>query len=812
MGRVFSLLLVFLTIFINVFALTGLFYALAVEQTAWRQPFWGLGQIYAGIADQSFSVVSQFVHNRVGFKLPEWSVHLFVLYASSAFAIGASGLGVARRESAGERAASAFLSAAWPLAIALYTWKAIRLRLVTNFARDHSLILVIYILVTIGVYVGARYINANVLSGEPVSSADFTNYEVEQAQLGMPIVLLRDPRKEGRRVAILTDDWLYCYPPDSKLYRVPRGYLTDFASIPAAARAIFNPFGDHAEAAVIHDWLYAVGEEGERPHADEVFRFAMKEQGVNIASRRIMHRAVRMGGKAAYGANREWTFYDPITFEPMVPPFDKPDVAAVDNIDCKKFDAQYFELKEKYSTQRDTTIGQEVALNKIEWAPQNDATSPLILAQASQPLYGPEQFGKINLEHKQSSSSTVERLEAILGDRAKFEPLVTYAATSKLRRLSSAIGRLDIRHPGATETCTASIISSQYILTNYHCVPGTGKFGPATAAQLVMGYYNVADTSAVKRYSVSTTPVEADKSLDYAVLSVSGDPAKDFGVIRILDEDPAAGASLIVFHHPLGRPKHVTRAGCQVASDFTASGDQIFHSCDTLPGSSGAPVFAEFGRGVLGLHYAGPGSLGPGQYNFAKRMKRILSVSRILTSEPATESLVAPPRSQAEFAVTPLSEIRFALEDFTKVRDLPSGEAKEIGQFEKSERVKVTGKVDGENWYRVQLSDGREGYVSGIRIGVKSPDHDTRPLVRIPPRNDENCTPQFGETVVVTIEFDVNPEGTTENISIVDSTSTNLCFSRAAYQAVTRWKYQPKVISNKTRWRRGVVTRIAFQG
>ena len=235
MARVFSLLMAVLTIIINVYALTGLLYAIGVEQTEWRQPFWGLGQIYAGLADQTVLASSQFASDRFGFGLPDWSVHLFVLYASSAFAIGASGLGATRRTDAREGAVSSLLSAAWPMAILYFVRKAIRLRRITKFARDHSFILLRYILATIGAYGAARYVNTNLLSGDPVTATSLADYEVEQSQAGMPIVLLRAPRKQGRRVAILTDDWFYCYPPTSKLYRAPRGYLTDFASIPKAA-------------------------------------------------------------------------------------------------------------------------------------------------------------------------------------------------------------------------------------------------------------------------------------------------------------------------------------------------------------------------------------------------------------------------------------------------------------------------------------------------------------------------------------------------------------------------------------------------
>lgn len=350
MGRIVSVLLVAMTIAVNVFAATALLYDLGIEQTQWRQPFWGLGQIYGAFVEHGYSGASGWLSDRFGVALPPWSAHLVVLYASTAFAVGASGIGVARRDNFTGGAASSGLSIAWPLAVLFFVWKAIRLKIVSRFARDHSLILMLYVLATVGAYGAARYVNANVLSGEPVTAASIKEYEIEQAQLGMPIVLLRDPRKQGRRIAVLTDDWLYCYPPDSKLYRVPRGYLTDFASIPKAARVIFNPFGDHAEAAVIHDWLYAVGETGRRPYADQVFLYAMAEQGVNLAARRTMYRSVRMGGNAAYGANREWTFYDPVSFEPFTPPIEKPSAAAVATVSCETFETEYFALKEKYRT------------------------------------------------------------------------------------------------------------------------------------------------------------------------------------------------------------------------------------------------------------------------------------------------------------------------------------------------------------------------------------------------------------------------------------------------------------------------------
>ncbi|MEO1015158.1 MAG: trypsin-like peptidase domain-containing protein [Pseudomonadota bacterium] len=260
-------------------------------------------------------------------------------------------------------------------------------------------------------------------------------------------------------------------------------------------------------------------------------------------------------------------------------------------------------------------------------------------------LFSAEQFGKNNLEFNQSTED-LERLEAVLGDRARFEPLADYGPGSDLRRLSAPVGRLDILHGfNGMRTCTASIIAPDLILTNHHCIPGDPKYGPITGLNLVMGFYDGADETTVVRYVVDPSPVETNKDLDYAILRVEGRPSDRFGAVRILAEDPTPGASLMVFHHPLGRPKHVTRSNCRVPRSFTFTSDRIAHSCDTLPGSSGAPVFAELGRGVLGLHYGGPNTLGPGQYNSAKRITSILAASDVLQ---ATTGLEPPPDAVLE--------------------------------------------------------------------------------------------------------------------------------------------------------------------
>ena len=133
-------------------------------------------------------------------------------------------------------------------------------------------------------------------------------------ETSLHIAVERDARREGfRRVAVLTDDFYYCAPLSHEVIRVPKGFETDFASIPFAASAIVDPMGENMEAAVVHDYLYAVGESGQREHADTIFLDALAQHHVDPIRRKLMYEAVRAGGGANYGAPGEWRFADPET-------------------------------------------------------------------------------------------------------------------------------------------------------------------------------------------------------------------------------------------------------------------------------------------------------------------------------------------------------------------------------------------------------------------------------------------------------------------------------------------------------------------
>lgn len=76
---------------------------------------------------------------------------------------------------------------------------------------------------------------------------------------------------------------------------VPRGFKTDFASVPRIP-LIYDALGGIAnKSAVIHDWLYTK-QYTSRYLADNIFLEAMKDEGVSLIRRQLIYAGVRLGG------------------------------------------------------------------------------------------------------------------------------------------------------------------------------------------------------------------------------------------------------------------------------------------------------------------------------------------------------------------------------------------------------------------------------------------------------------------------------------------------------------------------------------
>lgn len=107
---------------------------------------------------------------------------------------------------------------------------------------------------------------------------------------------------------------------------VPRGLITDLASVPQFARTLVSRVGPHLEAAIVHDYLYIAWQDfdggvprpQDRNFADALFLEAMVAANVGWVGRNSIHRAVRAFGWWAFASREDSRYVD----------LDDPDVVA----------------------------------------------------------------------------------------------------------------------------------------------------------------------------------------------------------------------------------------------------------------------------------------------------------------------------------------------------------------------------------------------------------------------------------------------------------------------------------------------------
>lgn len=74
---------------------------------------------------------------------------------------------------------------------------------------------------------------------------------------------------------------------------VPKGFVTDFASVPRLFHAIFPPMGRYGVAALVHDYL-CVTKPVSRKQADQAFYSLMRRNNVKPWKAKVMYAAVRL--------------------------------------------------------------------------------------------------------------------------------------------------------------------------------------------------------------------------------------------------------------------------------------------------------------------------------------------------------------------------------------------------------------------------------------------------------------------------------------------------------------------------------------
>lgn len=96
---------------------------------------------------------------------------------------------------------------------------------------------------------------------------------------------------------ILVEDWTFRWK--GKKFIVPKGFVTDYASIPRLFSRILPQRGPYNRAALAHDWLYWSGILT-KSEADHVLYDLADRFGVGFLDRQLLLRGVQLGGWVAW--------------------------------------------------------------------------------------------------------------------------------------------------------------------------------------------------------------------------------------------------------------------------------------------------------------------------------------------------------------------------------------------------------------------------------------------------------------------------------------------------------------------------------
>ena len=247
-------------------------------------------------------------------------------------------------------------------------------------------------------------------------------------------------------------------------------------------------------------------------------------------------------------------------------------------------------------------------------------------------------------------------------------------------------------NPDLGYICTGFLVGPDLFMTNHHCIHDTLGQLPMADAVIFMDYYQHRDVDrTLGGITAGVSGVlEADSLKDYALLRLDKPIGNTYGWLE-LDTTTQVNSSKNVklISHNAGRSKEIVRRNTPIV-DIPEDHPYnvpfgVAYLADTLPGSSGSPVFLREGTSVIAINWGGfyddingNGDYDPGidkpQFNVGSLMSYIVpEIEKWLPDGPPTIPPTPPSGNQMYWTDQSTHKIQRANLDGSNVQDIVTG-------------------------------------------------------------------------------------------------------------------------------------------
>ncbi len=234
-------------------------------------------------------------------------------------------------------------------------------------------------------------------------------------------------------------------------------------------------------------------------------------------------------------------------------------------------------------------------------------STSIILPTALKPIEGPVPVWRSTSE---TTQTTHEALQAV--ERKSYAAAIVNAeklvGDNNLRpigflqrgvMLSRPVCLVEVTDSGCG---TGFLVGPGVVMTNHHVIPSVEH---AARTRLRFDFEEDVDGHLKPSRYFPCQPDQlffTNPALDYTIVGVAGAPEQDYGCIPITPgAAPVVGSRVNIIQHPAAEPKQIACVDNEVEY---VDGQITQYLTDTLPGSSGAPVFDDEWR-LVALHHSG---------------------------------------------------------------------------------------------------------------------------------------------------------------------------------------------------------------